>query len=62
MLFKGTKNDIRMTLTSSANFLSLSDEERVILSAFISTHASRKQEKVNKASELTKLPRSLAQP
>ena len=61
-MFKGTKNDIRMTLTSSANFLSLSDEERVILSAFISTHASRKQEKVNKASELTKRPRSLAQP
>ena len=61
-MFKGRKNAIRMTLTSSANFLSLSDEERVILSAFISTRASRKQEKVNKASELTKLPRSLAQP
>ena len=61
-MFKRRKNDIRMTLTSSANFLSLSDEERVILSAFISTHASRKQEKVNKASKLKKLPHSLAQP
>ena len=40
----------------NANFLSLSDEESVIVSAFISIHTSRKQGKINKASILAKLP------
>ena len=42
-----------------ANFLSLSEEESAIVSAFVSVHASGKQGKINKASVLTKLPHSL---
>ena len=43
----------------TCQFLSLSDKESVIGSAFISVHALKKQAKINKASVLTKLPHSL---